>query len=202
MTSLRGKTGVSSGGSKTPGVVEGDALYNALYASRAQHHSRDDSALHALRQLPTIASALSHHRERIPDDVSTRSDVDACSRASRAKKELSGAMERLKLQIKSKKYFVRQRYTIMAKNYWEWYRQQKGNSWKEFDSWMTKNYLLNVMQPLKEIETVKKAWIKFRENLEKQIKNWKNKWHVTVYADQKPAAHQIIKFEFKISNKF
>ena len=46
----------------------------------------NDSALHALRRLSTIASALGHQEERIPDDVSTRGDVDACSRASRAKK--------------------------------------------------------------------------------------------------------------------
>jgi len=46
--------------------------------------NRDDSALYALRRLPTIASALSHQKERFPDDVSTRGDVDACSRASRA----------------------------------------------------------------------------------------------------------------------
>ena len=46
MASLGGRTGVLSGGSKTPGVVEGDALYDASYASRAQHHSRDDNALH------------------------------------------------------------------------------------------------------------------------------------------------------------
>ena len=46
--------------------------------------SRNDSALHALQRLSTIASALGHQEERIPDDVSTRGDVDACSRASRA----------------------------------------------------------------------------------------------------------------------
>jgi len=46
--------------------------------------NRNDSALHALRRLPTIASALSHQKERFPDNVSTRGDVDACSRASRA----------------------------------------------------------------------------------------------------------------------
>jgi len=46
--------------------------------------NRDDSALHALRRLSTIASALGHQKELIPDDVSTRGDVDACSRASRA----------------------------------------------------------------------------------------------------------------------
>ena len=43
--------------------------------------NRDDSALHALRRLSTIASALGHQKEQIPDDVSTRGDVDACSRA-------------------------------------------------------------------------------------------------------------------------
>ena len=42
------------------------------------------TALHALRRLSTIASALGHQEERVPDDVSTRGDVDACSRASRA----------------------------------------------------------------------------------------------------------------------
>ena len=50
--------------------------------------NRNASALHALRRLSTIASALSHHKELFPDDVSTRGDVDACSRASRAKKIL------------------------------------------------------------------------------------------------------------------
>ena len=44
----------------------------------------NDSALHALRRLSTIASALGHQKDRYPNDVSTRGDVDACSRASRA----------------------------------------------------------------------------------------------------------------------
>src|SRR6266568_9612341 len=44
----------------------------------------NDSALHALRRLSTIASALGHQKDRYLDDVSTRGDVDACSRASRA----------------------------------------------------------------------------------------------------------------------
>jgi hypothetical protein len=45
----------------------------------------NDSALHALRRLSTIASALGHQKDQYPDDVSTRGDVDACSRASRAR---------------------------------------------------------------------------------------------------------------------
>ena len=81
---LDGRAGASSGGSKAPGGVGGDALYDASYASRAQHHRVATTALHALRRLSTIASALGHQEERIPDDVSTRGDVDACSRASRA----------------------------------------------------------------------------------------------------------------------
>ena len=43
--------------------------------------SRNTSALHALRRLSSIASALSYYKERVPDDISTRGDVDACSRA-------------------------------------------------------------------------------------------------------------------------
>ena len=58
------------------------AIYVRIASSTPQ--SRHNSALHALRRLSTIASALGHQEERIPDDVSTRGDVDACSRASRA----------------------------------------------------------------------------------------------------------------------
>jgi hypothetical protein len=74
---LDSRMGALSGGSRAPSDVKGDASY----ASQAQHQSRDDSALHALRRLPTIASALNHHKERFPDNVSTRGDVDAYSRA-------------------------------------------------------------------------------------------------------------------------
>ena len=63
-------------------------LLRAMYASRAQHHRVATTALHALRRLSTIASALGHQKERIPDDVSTRGDMDACSRASRAKNNI------------------------------------------------------------------------------------------------------------------
>ena len=83
MAFLGGKAGALSGGSKAPGVVEGDALYDVCVAGLTPQN-RNNSALHALRRLPTIAFALGHHKERIPDDVSTRGNVDVCSRASRA----------------------------------------------------------------------------------------------------------------------
>ena len=76
---LDGITGALSGGSRAPGVVEGDACTRRRLNTRVAK-----TALHALRRLSTIASALGHQEERIPDDVSTRGDVDACSRASRA----------------------------------------------------------------------------------------------------------------------
>ena len=73
--------GALSGGSKAPSVVEGGAS-NAL---QAQHYRTATPArCNALRRLSTIASALSYYKELFPDDVSTRGDVDACSRASRA----------------------------------------------------------------------------------------------------------------------
>jgi hypothetical protein len=80
MAPLDGRAGAPDGGSRTPGVVEGDA-----YASQAQHHrtattarcTRCDGSLPSPLHLAII-------RKRFPDDVSTRGDVDACSRASRA----------------------------------------------------------------------------------------------------------------------
>ena len=61
------------------------AMLCTIYASRAQHHRvATTTRCRALRRLSTIASALGHQKERFPDDVSTRGDVDACSRASRA----------------------------------------------------------------------------------------------------------------------
>src|SRR6266568_430760 len=53
-SSLNSKTKTPSKGNKAPGVVKG----NTLNTSQAQHQSRNDSALHALRRLSTIASAL------------------------------------------------------------------------------------------------------------------------------------------------
>ena len=44
----------------------------------------NDSVLYALRRLSTIASALGYQKDQYPDDVSTRGNVDAYSRASRA----------------------------------------------------------------------------------------------------------------------
>ena len=63
-------------------------LYTIVRVASSTPQNRDDSALHALRRLSTIALALSHQKERFPDDVSTRGDVDACSRASRATPDL------------------------------------------------------------------------------------------------------------------
>ena len=54
---------------------------------------------------------------------------------------------------------------------------------------MTKNYLLNIMQPLKEMEAIKEVLTDIKGNLKEQVKDWKNGWHITVKTDQKPAAY-------------
>ena len=54
---------------------------------------------------------------------------------------------------------------------------------------MTENYLPDIMQPLKKIEAIKKALTDIKGNLKEQAKDWKGRWHITVKADQKPAAH-------------
>ena len=68
------------------GAVRLLVLLRAMLRTRRRLNTTElnDSALHALRRLSTIASALGHQKDQYPDDISTCGDVDACSRASRA----------------------------------------------------------------------------------------------------------------------
>jgi len=45
------------------------------------------------------------------------------------------------------------------------------------------------MQPLKKIKAMKETLTDIKGNLKKQIKDWKNGWHITIKADQKPAVY-------------
>jgi len=80
MAPLDGMAGALSRGSRTPGIVKGNIRVTGLTPQ-----SRNTSARSALRRLSSIASALSYYKEWFPDNVSTRGDVDAYSRASRAR---------------------------------------------------------------------------------------------------------------------
>ena len=55
----------------------------------------------------------------------------------------------LKWQVKSRKYYIKDKYTILPETYQKWYCQQKGNSWEEFNTWIIKNYLPDVIRPVK-----------------------------------------------------
>ena len=79
---LDGIAGAPSGGSRTPGVIEGDALN----ASRAHHHRVEQQRCTRCNGSLPLPLHLAINRNRILDDISTRGDVDACSRASRANK--------------------------------------------------------------------------------------------------------------------
>ena len=54
--------------------------------------------------------------------------------------------------MKFRKYYIKNKYTTLPEIYQKWYYQQKDNSWEEFNMWITKNYLSNIMRP------VKKKW--------------------------------------------
>ena len=77
-------------------------LLRAMLRTRRELNTTEsnDSALHALRRLSTIASALGHQKVQYPD-VSTRGDVDACSRASRARKYYKVVIEIFKIKIRA-----------------------------------------------------------------------------------------------------
>jgi len=72
MAPLDGRAGALGGGSRTPGVVKGDALYDASYASQAQHY-RTATTARCTRCDGSLPSPL---------HLATRGDVDAYSRAS------------------------------------------------------------------------------------------------------------------------
>ena len=42
---------------------------------------------------------------------------------------------------------------MLPETYWKWYCQKKGNSWKEFNVWIIKNYLPNVIKLVKKNES-------------------------------------------------
>ena len=67
--------------------------------------------------------------------------------------------------MKSRKYYQKDEYTTLPKVYWKWYCQREGNSWEEFNAQIIKNYLPDVIKPVKEIETIKAILVNIKENL-------------------------------------
>jgi len=63
---------------------------------------------------------------------------------------------------------------MLPKAYQKWYCQREGNSWKEFNAWITKNYLSDVMKPVREMEAMKAILVNIKGNLEKQADDWRD----------------------------
>jgi len=57
---------------------------------------------------------------------------------------------------------------MLPKAYWKWYHQREGNSWEEFNIWIIKNYLPDVIKPVREIEVIKTILVNIKRNLKKQ----------------------------------
>ena len=49
--------------------------------------------------------------------------------------------------------------------------KKKGNSWEEFNAWIIKNYLPDVIKPVKEIKAIKAILVNIKRNLKKQADN-------------------------------
>ena len=49
--------------------------------------------------------------------------------------------------------------------------------------WIIKNYLLNIIRPVKEIKAIKMILINTKENLEEQAQDWRDNWSVLVNAN-------------------
>ena len=69
--------------------------------------------------------------------------------------------------------------------------------------WITKNYLLDVIKPVKEIETIKMILVNIKSNFKKQAQNWRENWSVLVNTDNQKSLplKQSHKFKLKEQNK-
>jgi len=63
---------------------------------------------------------------------------------------------------------------MLLEAYWKWYCQREGNSWEEFNAWIIKNYLPDVMRPVREIKAIKAILVNIKRNLEKQADDWRD----------------------------
>jgi len=59
----------------------------------------------------------------------------------------------------------------LPETYQKWYHQKKGNSWEEFNKWITRNYLPDVIKPVLEMEAIKQTLVNIKDNLEKQAQD-------------------------------
>ena len=72
---------------------------------------------------------------------------------------------------------------MLPEVYWKWYCQREGNNWEEFNAWIIKNYLPDIIKPVKEMEAIKAILVNIKGNLEKQADDWRDNWEFTVNAD-------------------
>ena len=85
--------------------------------------------------------------------------------------------------MKSKKYYIKDKYIMLQEIYQKWYCQQEGNSWEEFNIWIIKNYLPDVIKPIREIKAIKIILVDIKDNFKEQAQNWRDNWNVLVKAD-------------------
>ena len=60
---------------------------------------------------------------------------------------------------------------MLPEVYQKWHCQKTGNSWEEFNAWITINYLLDVLRPVKKTKAVKQVLVNIKDNLEEQAIN-------------------------------
>jgi len=56
--------------------------------------------------------------------------------------------------------------------------------------WIIKNYLPDVIKPVREMETIKATLVNIKGNLKKQADNWRDNWKFTVNMDSQKSLPQ------------
>ena len=92
---------------------------------------------------------------------------------------------------------------MLLEVYWKWYCQREGNSWEEFNTQITKNYLLNIMKPVRKIKAIKAILINIKRNFKKQADDQRDNWEFIVNADSQKSLLQErgCRFTLKKNNK-
>jgi len=92
---------------------------------------------------------------------------------------------------------------MLSEVYQKWYCQKEGNNWEEFNAWIIKNYLPDVIKPVREIEAIKAILVNIKGNFEKQADNWRDNWEFTVNTDSQKLLLQKRghRFTLKKNNK-
>ena len=75
-------------------------------------------------------------------------------------------VEILRTKVKGRRYFAKYKYIVLLDLYRRQYRQRTSNDWESFEIQIIENYILEVVETIRDVEAIKEAIVNMRGNLE------------------------------------